>query len=176
MSKTNKIKYKMTLDEFFLLYKRFGIKLGIKCPSIAEAYVLCNTLDEMGLRQANGRRYVKEPVDEWEDEDEPYYWGEDKTLYLNHANEYGSSILWKYSGEEYNIKEISFYDVDLTKYAKEWMFMVYKSDGLKKIWETLPHENPNEKYYNALDKYMNKLVKEREEKNNKQKNNDEEHE
>ena len=81
MSKENVIEYKMTLDDFFEAYKKHGIKLAIECPSICEAYVLCHTFDKLGFR-SNGMRYIKEPSDEWEDEDEPIYW-QDETLYAN---------------------------------------------------------------------------------------------
>ena len=56
--------------------------------------------------------------------------------------------------QKIELKIINFYDVDFTDYAEEWMFKVYKNNGLKRIWETIPHENPEEKYYNALDKFF----------------------
>lgn len=163
MSKENVIEYKMTLDDFFEAYKKHGIKLAIECPSICEAYVLCHTFDKLGLK-SNGRRFIKEPVDEWEDEDEPVYW-QDETLYANFDKD-GQRMFWKSALNKQNVKLkiINFYDVDFTDYAEEWMFMVYKNDGLKRIWETIPHENPDEKYYNALDEFFADLMKKQEEK------------
>ena len=124
----DKMKFKLTLDEFFDLYYINNTRLAISCEKPFANQFLSFALYEMGKKVNDCIT-----IDDWNMDPLHFFMG---SYYLLNNPVYGSDLIRKDRAKELNIKVIDFYEIDCTKYLKDdayfrpWRLEEYKNEML----------------------------------------------
>ena len=125
MKENKKIKYKITLDDFFDIYYTNSIRLAIKGDSQLEDFLLSCALFEKN-KTVNGSYCF----DEWEMEPLPVLFSGNYVLLNNPVD--GLDTIKEERARQLGIIVLDFYEVDCTKYLKgDWIFAPYGLEELK---------------------------------------------